>query len=53
MASKGTVCPDCGYKLRKWAASCPKCRHRFDEEKPAIGDIAKKHLRRMKRAEGE
>jgi len=41
MPEKGTACPVCGYVLRKWAVSCPKCRTRLgddlDEERKVAG----------------
>ena len=50
MPEKGFKCPMCGYVLRKWAVSCPKCRTKLgDDLDEELTSLASKHLKRMKK----
>lgn len=56
MPAKGSMCPKCGYVLRKWGVKCPMCRSFFEEDTEedvslALARIARKHLKKQEEKE--
>jgi len=50
MPKKGSVCPMCGYIIKKWAVQCPKCRTNLEDDvDEKLVELARKHLVRMKK----
>lgn len=52
MPERGTKCPKCGYVIRKYAISCPKCRTRLIKGE-SDSDLAARYLKMLQEEKNE